>query len=465
MSDNPFDEPDDADRTVVRGPGAGAQPPRPVAPPAFAAPPGFSAGPSPIAAAPVLAAGAENLPRVGPGPLAAAAAPLLEIQARLVSGGGTPPADPAGLLDRTLRAMKQFEADARETGVSNDELREAHYVLCAALDDVVLATPWGATGIWATRSLGSTFHRDVRTGEHAFDRLALMQREPGRFRGALEIFYLTLSLGFQGKYRLAQRGPAELERVREGLYQLLLQIRGAAERELSPRWKGVDAPYRTPGRGVPAWIAAPVVLALLGGMWFWLSGSLGGQADALEARLATLPPGGLPTIDRTAPPVPPAPPPPPPPTAPRAPDAAPTLRRFLAKEIDQKLVTVEADGQRLLVRISNKGMFPSGSATVSDEFTSILNRIGEGLKEEPGAVTVIGHSDNQPIRTVRFPNNTVLSGARAEAALALIAKANGDPGRFKAEGRADSEPLASNATPEGREANRRIEVLLLRGRN
>jgi type VI secretion system protein ImpK len=140
-----------------------------------------------------------------------------------------------------------------------------------------------------------------------------------------------------------------------------------------------------------------------------------------------------------------------------------TLRRFLAPEIQQGLVTVEGDAQRILVRIRNRGMFPSGSATLDPRFGDLLSRVGQGLREEPGQVQVQGHSDNQPIRTVRFPSNFALSLARAQAAMAGIVAANGSPARFTAEGRADAEPLATNATPEGREENRRIEVVLLRG--
>ncbi len=124
---------------------------------------------------------------------------------------------------------------------------------------------------------------------------------------------------------------------------------------------------------------------------------------------------------------------------------------------------MEEDAQRVLVRVRNQGMFASGSAALDPRFGDLLRRVGEGLRAEPGRVRVLGHSDNQPIRTVRFPSNHALSEARAQAALAAIAAANGEPGRFFAEGRAEAEPLASNATPEGREANRRIEVVLLRG--
>jgi type VI secretion system protein ImpK len=454
MSDNPFDEAEDNDRTVLRGPARPvAQVGAPAGPPA---PPQPAGAPMPMQ---IIAGGAESVPRVGAGPLAAAAAPLLEMQARIATGGTTAAPDPAGLHERTLHALRRFEADAQAAGASTEEMREAHYILCAALDDVVLATPWGARSGWAVRSLGSTFHNDVRSGEHVFDRLAAMQREPGRYRGALEVAYMALSLGLQGRYRLAPQGPAELDRIRSGLYQLLVNLRGAAEKELSPHWRGVDAPHRRPGHSIPAWVALPVALTLLAGAWFWTMGDSGTRAEGLEARLAALPPGGLPGIDRSAPPVPPAPPPPPP--AP-PPDASGALRRFLAPEIQRRIVTVESDAQRLLVRISNSGMFASGSATLSKEFEPLMARIGQALKEEPGAVLVIGHSDNQPIRTVRFRSNAALSLARAEAAQEAILRANGDPSRFKAEGRADAEPIASNATAEGREANRRIEILLRR---
>lgn len=464
MSDNPFGEPEDNDRTVV---GRGAQRPMASAPQGAAPPPPQQQQAAPGAAAPRLAGEAEALPKVGPGPLAAAASPLLQILARLANAGvaGQPPVEE--LRERALRALRAFEADARDSGATAEEIRAAHYVVSAALDDVVLSTPWGAQSAWAQKSLVSTFHQEVRSGERVFDLLTGMQKDPGRYKGALEISYLALSLGLQGKYRLMPRGAAELDRVREGLYQLLQQLRGNYERELSPHWRGVDAPHRGQSRSVPAWVAFALAIFLLGGGWYYLSDKLGAQAGDLAERMAALPPGALPSIDRTAPPVPPAPPPPPPPTAAPRPDALPGLRQFLAPEIAQGLVTVEGDANRILVRIRSRAsggaaMFPSGSSTLDPRFRDLMRRIGEGLKLEPGRVLVQGHSDNQPIRTVRFPSNFALSLARAQEAGNLIVAANGEPARFTIEGKADAEPIAPNNTPEGREDNRRIEVILLR---
>jgi type VI secretion system protein ImpK len=111
----------------------------------------------------------------------------------------------------------------------------------------------------------------------------------------------------------------------------------------------------------------------------------------------------------------------------------------------------------------SRGMFESGSATVQRPFVDLLTRIGEGLRPEPGQVQVLGHSDNQPIRTVQFPSNFELSSARADAARRILAGAAAQADRFSAVGRADTEALAPNTTVEGREANRRIEIVLSRG--
>ena len=99
---------------------------------------------------------------------------------------------------------------------------------------------------------------------------------------------------------------------------------------------------------------------------------------------------------------------------------------------------------------------------MAGSYYPLLQRIGEALKAEKGPVTVDGYTDNQPIHTVQFPSNFQLSTARAEAAQAIIARALGEPGRVAAQGHADADPIASNATPAGRDENRRIEVVLRR---
>jgi type VI secretion system protein ImpK len=453
MSDNPFSEPDDADRTVIRPVPGG----RRAAPSSPQAPASAFRDTSPPAASPVRAAapitgeGAETI-SFGLNPLIEAAAPLLQLLGRLRNTYSQP--DPGDLRERAIQQIRAFEQASRDAGVPMDQLRPAHYALCASLDDVVLNTPWGSSGAWAARSLVSTFHQEVRSGERFFDLLTQLRQNPGTFLAVLELMYLCLSLGFQGRYRLSPRGPGELDRLREDLYTIIMRQRQAADPALSPHWQGVPAPYRPARAVVPTWVMAAGALAVIGGLFIWFSTGLNAASDDVFAQLLAAPLAHMPQINRPAP----VRPPPPPPKAP----ALDPLYVFLKPEIDQGLVTVLGDHAMPIVRIRNAGMFASGSATVAQSYYRLLERIGEALKAEKGPVTVDGYTDNQPIHTVQFPSNFQLSAARAEAARALIVRALGDPARVAAQGHADADPVAPNTTTEGRDQNRRIEVVLRR---
>jgi type VI secretion system protein ImpK len=443
MSDNPFSEPDDDDRTIIRPSPGGRRP-------ATAAPP--EPAPDLTLARATAAVPAEDgvaAPAMALGPLVAAAAPLLQLLARLRNTANQP--DPGELRERAVRAVQTFDRQARDQGVPLDLLRPAHYALCASLDDVVLNTPWGSTGVWDARSLVSTFHQEVRSGERFFDLLAQMRQNPGKFLPVVELMYLCMSLGFQGRYRLSPRGPAELDRLREETYALIVRQRQAVEPELSPHWRGVAAPYRGPRPVLPVWVAASVALALLAGLFVWFSAALNASSDALFARLLQAPPDHMPTIARAAPVKPP-----PPPVLP----AVDPLCTSLQPEIKEGAVTVLCTPPTPIVRINSQGMFASGSAVLDPRYVPLMERIAAVLKREPGRVQVIGYTDNQPIHTVQFPSNFQLSAARAQAAAAILETAIGDASRVSAEGRGDADPLNANATPAERAENRRIEIVL-----
>jgi type VI secretion system protein ImpK len=341
--------------------------------------------------------------------------------------------------------------------VPMEQLRPAHYALCASLDDVVQATPWGSQGAWGARSLVSTFHQEVRGGDRFFDVMNQVKQNPGTLLPVLELMYLCLSLGFQGRYRLSPRGPAELDKMREEVYGVITRQRPTAESELSPHWRGVDAPYRAVRAELPAWVVGVTGLLVICAVYAWTSFGLNDDSDALFARMMAAAPTQMPVIVRAAPVQPPPPPPPP-----AEPGALDKLRGFLRPEIEQGLVAVIGTDSVPVVRIRNRGLFASGSAQVQAKFDGLLGRIGQALADERGPVQVIGYTDNQPIRSVQFPSNFQLSAARAKAAAAIIGQAIGTPSRIGTEGRADADPIANNATPEGREENRRIEVVLRR---
>lgn len=477
MSDNPFAEPDDSDRTVIRpvpggrGPGTPAQPPpqpspfqpppptpgsafpQPMSPfaPVPASP--FAGGAplgGPVGAAAMPAEGAETI-SLGLNPLIIAAAPLLQLIGRLRSTYSQPNVD--DLRERTIGQIRAFEAAARNGGVPMDQLRPAHYAICASIDDVVLNTPWGSQGGWAARSLVSTFHQEVRSGERFFDVMRQLVQTPGTYLPVLELMHMCISLGFQGQYRLSQRGPAQLDRLREDLYGVIARQRQTPDPALSPHWQGMNAPYTPARAAVPLWVTGAAALFVIGGLFVWFSSGLNAASDDTFSAMLAAPPAHMPAIQRAAPVRPPPP----------APAAQPDpLYVFLKPEIDAGRVAVLGTHATPIVRIFNTGMFASASAVVAPRYVPLLQRIGAALTREVGPVQVIGYTDDQPIHTVRFPSNFQLSRARAQAAREIILRSLGDPDRITAEGRADADPIAPNTTPQGRVQNRRIEIVLRR---
>ena len=106
------------------------------------------------------------------------------------------------------------------------------------------------------------------------------------------------------------------------------------------------------------------------------------------------------------------------------------------------------------------GLFAPASATLADERRALVQRLAQVLAVQPGDVLITGHTDNTPMRTLRFPSNWHLSEERARAVRDLLVAAGLPPERVRAEGRADGEPVGPNETPAQRALNRRVEVAL-----
>jgi type VI secretion system protein ImpK len=113
-----------------------------------------------------------------------------------------------------------------------------------------------------------------------------------------------------------------------------------------------------------------------------------------------------------------------------------------------------------VIRLCNQVTFDPGDATVKEQFKPLAARIAKLLDKEEGVIKVVGHTDNTPIKTVRFPSNWHLSVERATAVANLIKSGLSDPTRVEVVGKGPDVPIASNATPEGRAKNRRVEVMI-----
>src|ERR1700720_2283007 len=129
--------------------------------------------------------------------------------------------------------------------------------------------------------------------------------------------------------------------------------------------------------------------------------------------------------------------------------------------IDAKLITVRRENMWLEIEINTDILFPSGSGAFSTAAEPVLDKLAEVLKPFPNPIRVEGHTDDRPIRTAAFPSNWELSAARAASVVHQFTRQGIDPLRLEIVGFGEFHPRQPNDTNEGRNANRRVVVLVL----
>lgn len=379
----------------------------------------------------------------GLNPLLRAANPLIDLALPLRQLPTHP--DLEQLRTQLIQMMRAFETQGRASGYDDEKLGASRYCLCTFLDEAIYSTPWGA-GAWASRSLLVTFHNEASGGERFFLILQRLAQNPGPNVDVLELMYVILGLGFEGRYRLIDGGRTQLDAVRERLEQMIRAQRGAVERDLSPQWQPVSVERKPLLQLVPLWVAAAVACVVLVVVHLVLSFRLNDASDtvfqALHGIRVAPPPALVAKMEA-------------------APKPAPQLSKFLAPEIAQGLVRVTEQPDRTIVEVNGDGLFASGSAELTPTYLPIVQRIGDALKDVRGNVVVTGHTDNQRLISARFPSNWHLSQARAETVKDLLVARTGMPARFTAEGRGDTEPIAPNDTAANRARNRRVDIAVL----
>lgn len=497
MSDgNPMDS-DDADRTVLRpSPGGVRRPPPPAAPsPPGAAPPAAATPPAqtPVQSevAPPIAPAAGN--RVEPSldnppgdadrtvmrpagrPAAAQSArepvlstPRVEAAAlqSLAGLGGINPlvgaanglldlvpvlrampehSDLEGLRAELVRSVKEFESEARARSVPTGALAASRYAVCTLLDETINSTPWGGGGAWAGKSLLVTFHNEAWGGEKFFKILDKLSEDARANIDVLELMYVCLALGFEGRYRPLERGREQIEALREQLFHTIRNIRGAPEPGLSPHWEGVEDRRQKLAARIPLWVVAAAVVVFVVLLRIGFGIPLSSASDPVFSSMSAVKVAPLALATGTVkPPVKPT----------------PRLTPLLQPLIDKGLISVAESDDKSTITLHGDGMFASGSTEISPSYVDVIRQIAEVLTKIPGEILVTGHTDNQPIVSLRFKDNWQLSKQRADNAARLLARQVGGGDRVTAAGRGDTEPLVDNDTPAKRAQNRRVDITL-----
>lgn len=135
------------------------------------------------------------------------------------------------------------------------------------------------------------------------------------------------------------------------------------------------------------------------------------------------------------------------------------LQAALQSELQQGLVEVERRDGKVVVTVGAGGAFSSGKAEITDQAREIMNRISVVSMGAESSITVSGHTDDVPISNTAYRDNWDLAAARASSVVqAMQDTGMVSAGRMKAVSYGETQPVASNSTPEGREENRRIVI-------
>ncbi len=137
------------------------------------------------------------------------------------------------------------------------------------------------------------------------------------------------------------------------------------------------------------------------------------------------------------------------------------VEQTLASLVMQDQVVVRNHGDWVEVEIRTDMLFGSGSAALSGQAGQVIGQLAGVLAAAPNPVRVEGHTDNVPIRNSAFPSNWELSAARSASVVRLLADGGVDPARLAVLGLGEFRPAAPNDTAVGRNANRRVLLVIL----
>jgi type VI secretion system protein ImpK len=346
----------------------------------------------------------------------------------------------ASLRSLLVREVTAFQKVCDKANLPWKHVAAVRYALCTALDETANRTRWGGGGVWAARSLLITFEGEVDGGEKFFLLIGRMAADPQEYVDVLEVMYRILGLGFEGRYSVVVDGRRHLEQIRQRLLTLISGARDTMRLELSPHWRGEEPGKMRLLKSVPVWATAAVAALIVFALFAWYKYQLLFVSNPLEAKIRAI--GQPPKVQ-----------------APVVPQRL-RLSILLKDEIARGEVTVAEDERSSKVVFKGDYMFVPGQSRIRPELDPVLTKVAQEVARVGGHVTVTGHSDSQPIRTTEFPNNLVLSEKRAAFVADVLKSRNVPAERITSIGKGDTQPLADNATAEGRSRNRRVEILV-----
>ncbi len=142
------------------------------------------------------------------------------------------------------------------------------------------------------------------------------------------------------------------------------------------------------------------------------------------------------------------------------------VKEEMEDEVDKGLVDIIREGRKIIIRIQEKGSFRPGSEKLLAPYNAVLKKVARILETVEGRIKVAGHTDNVPLRSNKYRSNWELSAARSISVVdKLLQDGVIDEKRLMVEGYGSNKPLANNNSPEGKALNRRVEIVIVKGKD
>jgi type VI secretion system protein ImpK len=214
------------------------------------------------------------------------AAPILLMAAQLRNS--IERADVTALRREVVEEMDRFQQDAQKAGLEAGDIIAARYVLCALMDETVLMTPWGSRSEWSANSLLNQYHNETWGGEKVFVILDRIRGNAEKKLPLLILIHACLMLGFEGRYRVLERGRDQLEDLRNELSRTIRRYSQAKPDEPLSKDAQGERKGRRLGSYVPLWMVAVATVSLLVIVNTYVSIMLSGAVRAAVTKIQSL---------------------------------------------------------------------------------------------------------------------------------------------------------------------------------
>jgi len=343
------------------------------------------------------------------------------------------------LKNKLKGEINLFSIVCDEVNIPWKKMAIVRYCLCTALDEAAHTAPWGLESGWSQSNLLNHFEGDNDGGNKFFLLIGRLSMNPNEFADALEVLLLILGLGFEGRYSIIEDGDRQLTKIRQRLLTLIQSTRNTTQPALSPHGLQPQGPARREKTIIPVRLTALCAGVLVASAFIWCKYWLSVRGDRITNDIYAMQNIKVATM----------------PVKMRL-----RLAVLLRNEIQQQLLSVDETQKQSKVVLKGDSLFLSGSTIVQPEMVKVIERVAREVRRVNGDIVIVGHTDSTPINRPGLPNNIVLSEKRAAEVARYFIAAGLPESKVKVEGVGNNKPLASDATPQGRAKNRRVEFFV-----